>query len=48
MDHLQGVKFIDLDRLTHRTTLRAVWKMNNYNPAMTELIRILGEVQFSN
>ena len=48
VDHLQGVKFIDLDKLCQRTTLRAVWNTNNYNPAMNELIGVLGDLQFSN
>ena len=47
MDYLQGVKFIDLDNLPQRTTLRAAWNKNNFNPAMTELIQVLGNLQFT-
>ena len=47
MTYLQDVKFIDLEILSQRTTLSAVWNVNNDNPALSELIEVLGELQFS-
>ncbi len=37
----QGVKFIRLDYLSHRTTLSVVWNQNNRNPALENMLEIV-------
>jgi DNA-binding transcriptional LysR family regulator len=34
MDHMEGVKFIELDQLPQRTVLSAIWHTNNPNPVL--------------
>ncbi len=38
----RGVKFIPLDNLPHRTVLSAVWDPNNRNPALENILQLLG------
>jgi len=39
----RGVKFIPLDDLPHRTVLSAVWDPSNRNPALENILQLLGK-----
>ncbi len=41
MGYQLGVKFIELTTIPQRTTLSAVWRADNENPALNNLIRVL-------
>jgi DNA-binding transcriptional LysR family regulator len=37
----KGVKFIELDKISQRTTLSAVWDKNNINPTLEKLLKYI-------
>lgn len=41
MDHLPGIKFIELSHIPQRTTLSAVWNQNNRNPILPHFLGLL-------
>ncbi len=41
VDHLKGIKFIELNKITQRTALLAVWNPNNRNPMLKSILEII-------